>query len=102
MKAMFFHFMNALRVPIMFVTKLLLWLFIPMTLLLFSEYLGWTEWEIWGEEYNLLSGAFISSFTWAGIYYFRWKYDVVLVLLKPKDAEIMAVSKDDTHIAGKN
>ena len=100
MKALLFHFMNALRVPIMFVTKLLLWLLVPMTLLMWSEHLGVTELGIWKEMADkLFAGSIIFSVLWAGIYYFRWKYDILLVRLNPTKQGV-AVSQGDSHIFG--
>ena len=104
MKALLFHFMNALRVPIMFATKLMLWVLIPLTLLSWSEYLGATEIGIWAEmlKNEHLGANILVSIFWAGIYYFRWKYDVLLIALRPADAQVMGVVKDGTGIAGKN
>ena len=100
MKAILFHFMNALRVPIMFASKLLLWIVVLIAFLAWGAHFEWFAGP-YKDKDPLAVGIAFTVFAF-GLYYFRWKYDVILILLKPKDVEIMAVAKDDTHIAGKN
>ena len=96
MKAILFHFMNAFRIPIMFVTKFALWIAVLLVVLAWCQVFGWVENQ---SSADPLVPAIAFLFIAAGIYYFRWKYDILLVRLNPTKQGV-AVSQGDSHIFG--
>ncbi len=97
MRAALFHFMNMLRIPIMFASKLFLWIAVLIAFMCWGAYLEWFDGPY--KNKDPLAGGILFTAISVGLYYFRHQYDVLLVRLNPHKQGV-AFSKGDSHVFG--